>query len=459
MKPSRVWAAVTRRTRQLDFSKWVFGISCALVLFGYGVAVGTFNVFPYRWLRAGADAVRTLRDEWETTLGVAPRSFLHPSAGDQAGVTRYNAAGTQPGLTLLVGFIDGHNELRLIRPDGEIVRQWRVRFFDLFPKPEHIAPQKDIPKGEWNVELHGALALPDGSIVFNFTYHGLAKLDRCGTVQWTVPRMTHHSVEPAEGGGVWVSSRRHVASNSDRPELRTPYPDDTLLKISAAGEIIEEISIADVMLRSKLHGLLFAMDPILRVPNDFVPHANDVEELSGAMADRFPMFTAGDLVVSSRGMNLIMVVNPSTRSVVWHRVGEWVAQHDPDFQPNGAISLFNNNYDGTPNGSVLGGSNVVEIDPASGRVRLLYKSQPHEPMYTAQMGKHQLLHPSGNLLITESLKGRAFEVDASGRVVWEYVNRYDANHVATLTQATKYPEDYFSVRDWTCAGSSSPHTP
>lgn len=454
-----MWDAVTDRAPRLDLSKGVFWMSCALLVFGYGVAVGSFNLFPYRWLKAGTEAMRTLRDEWRTALGVAPRFFLHRSSGANAGVTRYDARGTQPGLTLLVGFLDGHNELRLIRPDGEIVRRWLVRFFDLFPNPEHIAPRKDIPKGEWNVELHGALALPDGSVVFNFEYAGLVKLDRCGAVQWTVPRMTHHSVEPAEGGGAWVSSRRYIASNSPRPELRAPYQDETLLKVSPTGEIVDEISIVDVMLRSKLHGLLFAMDPILHVPNDWVPHANDVEELAGAMADRFPMFKTGDLLVSSRGMNLIMVVNPSTRTVVWHKIGQWIAQHDPDFQPNGTITLFNNNYDGTIHGSVWAGSNIVEIDPLSGDVRLLYQGDPRAPMYSSQMGKHQYLHPSGNILITESLKGRALEVDTSGHVVWEYVNRYDPDNVATLTQATKYPQDYFSVRDWTCAGSTGPHTP
>jgi len=37
------------------------------------------------------------------------------------------------------------------------------------------------------------------------------------------------------------------------------------------------------------------------------------------------------------------------------------------------------------------------------------------------MGKHQAL-PNGNMLITESDNGRAFEIDESGEIVWEFVN-------------------------------------
>jgi hypothetical protein len=35
-------------------------------------------------------------------------------------------------------------------------------------------------------------------------------------------------------------------------------------------------------------------------------------------------------------------------------------------------------------------------------------------------------------------------------VVWEFVNRYDDADAALMTGATRYPEDYFTVDDWTC---------
>jgi len=55
-------------------------------------------------------------------------------------------------------------------------------------------------------------------------------------------------------------------------------------------------------------------------------------------------------------------------------------------------------------------------------------------------------------LITESEGGRVFEVDPEGRIVWEFINRYDSDEVAEITEARIYPESYFTfnVDEWPC---------
>ena len=49
---------------------------------------------------------------------------------------------------------------------------------------------------------------------------------------------------------------------------------------------------------------------------------------------------------------------------------------------------------------------------------------------------------NGNILITEPRAGRAFEITRDGRMVWWYVNRFDAERVAKVSQATRYPSEY-----------------
>jgi hypothetical protein len=71
------------------------------------------------------------------------------------------------------------------------------------------------------------------------------------------------------------------------------------------------------------------------------------------------------------------------------------------------------------------------------------------------MGKQQYL-PNGDVLIADSESGRAIEVDPRGEIVWEFVNRYDADYVAEIWGAERYPEDYFAVTDWSCEGESRP---
>jgi hypothetical protein len=70
-------------------------------------------------------------------------------------------------------------------------------------------------------------------------------------------------------------------------------------------------------------------------------------------------------------------------------------------------------------------------------------------MYTEVRGGHQKLS-NGNLLITETLAGRIIEVTPDGDIVWEYINRYDDDEVAWLSDAVRYPEGYFKVSDWSC---------
>lgn len=422
----------------------LFLFSCALAVFGYGVGVGRYEVFPFSALKFAQDSLVQVVQERGTLLGTRPTEFLEPARYAGNGVTLSRPHRAVPGLTLISGFFDGGNQIRLVRMDGSIVNHWPVRFLDVFPSPDHIAPKEEIPKTNWNAAIHGALLLPDGSVLFNFTYKGSVKLDRCGQTQWTLNRMTHHSVSRASDGTFWIPSARYVQTNSRLPKLHPPYVEDMILKVSEDGEVLTEISVPEILFRNNLQGMLF-----WKKGTGDLTHVNDVEELFPEMADRFPMFAPGDLLVSMRMQHMVFVVDPKTLIVKWYQAGPWLGQHDPDFLENGKILVFNNNDDGTAEGSIYGGSNVIEVDPASREITFRYGADPRQRMFTRERGKHQELR-GGNILITESNAGRAFEVDSRGEVVWEFVNRYDHTDVALVTEATRYPEDYFAVHDWTC---------
>jgi hypothetical protein len=353
--------------------------------------------------------------------------------------------------------------MRLIRQDGELVHRWPVRFSEIFKDTSHIKTEYFVPKTDWNVEIHGALALPDGSVVFNFERAGMVKMDRCGVVQWTLSRMTHHVVEQSEDGGFWVGGVNYIGRDDQKrlPLLKTPFYEDTLMKISSGGEVLQEISLLGLLFSNSLSGaILFAngmpgielAKSTNKVPEE-ITHLNDIEELTTQMAAHFPQFAAGDLVVSERDYNLIMVVDPKSQKVKWHQRGPWISQHDPDFQPGGRISIFNNNTDGTSTGSLLGGSEVLEVDPVTGMVSRRYGGTPSQLMYSATRGKHQYLE-NGNILITETEEGRIIEVNSNGQIVWEFITRYDDDEVLTVTQASRYAEGYFKVRDWSCPGAN-----
>ena len=154
-------------------------------------------------------------------------------------------------------------------------------------------------------------------------------------------------------------------------------------------------------------------------------------------------------MLSLRNINTIAVFDGDDLEVKYVSAGRVIRQHDPDFQADGTISLFNNNSDNTADGRVLGGSNILKIDPETKNPTILYGGKPDQKIHTNTRGSHQMLW-NGNILMTEFEAGRIIEVTPAGEIVWEFINRYDAARVAEISQAIRYPADYFVDRNWTC---------
>ena len=435
---------ITMQRPRLELA--VFLLSLLLVVFGYGILVGRYEFFPYSILKFAQDSVQQVFADKETILRLRPIEFLEPARYAGNGILTWKKDQAVPGLTLLSGFFGDSNELRLIRLDGTIVHRWPLNFSRIFPNTSHILPAKAVPQTNWNVSVQGDMILPDGSVIFNFTGKGTAKLDRCGDTEWTIPRMTHHSIEPARGDTFWIPSARYVEHTPQYPHLRVPYFDETVLHVASDGTVLKEISVLDILHQNHLEGFVLR-DGV----TDDITHLNDVEELSPSMASRFPMFAAGDLLISMRFKSLVIVVDPETLVVKWYQAGPWIEQHDPDFLESGLIRLFSNNLDGTNTGVVFGGSSVLEVDPATRRVQRDYGGRDDQPMYTMERGATQTLKGSNDhILVTESRAGRVFELNEDREIVWEYLNRYDETSAALVSEAKRYPDDYFSVDDWTC---------
>lgn len=437
---------------KVDIPKVLFVVACGLLVFSYGYAVGKYKVFPHALITAGQESVSLLIADIGNLSGARPDNFLQKSKHQGDGVTRLSAEQAAAGLTLVTGFFDGGNELRLIRLDGSPVRRWPVRYLDIFEDDSFVKPDNMRPRSNWHVDIHGAMALPDGSVVFNFDYRGTVKLDRCGKVLWRVRSMTHHSIDRSQDGSFWIPGRRYIEGGSSYLPIRVAHLEDTILKVSPEGEILREISVPELMLKNGQAAALLAYGiNQITAPQDGLEllHVNDIEELDPGVADRFPRFAAGDLVLSLRDLNLLMVVDPNSETVKWRRIGPWVRQHDPDFQADGTISLFNNNSDNTADGHVLGGSNILKIDPEAEDPTILYGATAEQNIYTNTRGNHQILD-NGNILITQFEAGRIVEVNQASEIVWEFINRYDAARVAEISQAIRYPADYFTDQNWTC---------
>jgi hypothetical protein len=454
---------------RFDLSKAAFftvlGCSVVGLSFTAGLHAGSTRNAVYRVVTAVGSTIQNslllAAQEAPTFLGIHPTHFLQPSRNEGNGVTINDASNGEADLILLSGFFTHTNELRLVKRTGEVVARWPVQYYRLFQDDSPFPPDS-APATDWNVDTHGALALPDGSVVFNFEWGGLVKLDRCGNVVWKLHQRTHHSVERAEGGGFWVPARRTLEGESPFPPFQTPFDIDTILRVSEDGRVLGEVSVPQILYDNDLEAILTATGEKFTVDKGWdheLVHVNKVAELTSSIAGDFPLFEAGDLAISIREHNLVMVVDKNADRVKWWKVGPWVRQHDPEFKAGGTLVVFNNNAyehvfgwdikDQLTPPSTPRVSTIVEVNPASGSTQVIYGGREGQAFLSVVRGKVELT-PRGGLLITEEDGGRVFETDASGKIVWEYVNRYSANWVAEVTEARLYAASYFTVKDWSC---------
>lgn len=440
-------------------------IGClVLVVFVSGVYSGVKQNILYRAINSVQILVIQSLGEIPNLIGTRPKYFLQPARYEGSGVTVNEITGNSD-LVFITGFFEGNNEIRLIRRNGDIVARWPVKFSQIFPNTDHL---RSPPTTDWNVDTHGSLILPDGSVIFNFEYSGLVKLDRCGNVVWKLARQTHHSIERAEGGGFWVPGRRQIDKDTKSPfyPFASPLIEDTIMKISEDGKLLTEISVPQLFYDNGLSAVLTATGEAILFDDGQgwgeIVHLNKIEELTSDIADDFPMFNAGDLALSFRKRNLIMVMEPDTGKVKWWQIGPWVRQHDPEFMAGGRMIVFNNNIyrnafgkgDRISRLSAPRVSNIIEFDFSTGRHRSIYGNKPGQEMLTTIRGKQEPTS-NGGLLITEFEGGRVFETNADNQIVWEYINRYNKDEVAEITEARIYPENYFDVTHWNCKEDSA----
>ena len=426
------------------FWKAYFIVSVVALVFVAGFTVGWQKRFPTPLVESWLGEVRDWRKYPRHNLRIRPEKFLNPVSVVPPSAQAGPAPDAEAGQTLLTGFFNDRSGLRLVDQTGRTLHEWSASYLEVFPDPTHL---DSVPKHDWDMHLHGAVLYPNGDVVFNFEWAGLVRLDRCSRVKWKLARQTHHSLALDDDGNLWVPDRkRRLVPAADMPDLPVPAWDDYLVKVSPDGKVLREISILEALHKSGREALINANGAhgtavLLPEDGDFT-HLNDVEALPAALAAAFPMFAAGDLLVSLRNLNLVMVLDPDSEQIKWSMVGPFMRQHDPDFQPDGRIALFDNRPDRSA-GKTRGGSRILAIDPATRHVEVVYGGRPEQFFYSKRMGEQQRL-PNGNYLITPTEAGYVFEVNPAGDVVWSYVNRFDDQSVAWLEGATRYPANFMS---------------
>jgi hypothetical protein len=442
----------------LSFAKVWFIISFAGLAFLYGTAVGKWEWFPHSFLDRATDQARQVLKN-------------QPQGLPFTGTPRYNRKGAralrpgkiQSGLTLISSWWEGPDGwkpgLRLINKKGQVFHKWQVNRTDLFQGG--FAHKKDPSQAS----THGALLLPEGDSVVNVSYIGMARLDACGNVLWTLKEGNHHSIARAGDGSFWtpgVSSKLRTRTPEfpgGFPGLEKPVWMSRILHVSEDGKILDRINVLDILHANDLHRYIpKGMGPRFEKIGTDPLHLNDVEPLDPHMAAEYPLFEAGDLLVSLRYPSLVLVLDPENREVKWYESRLFTHQHDPDFLGDGWIGVFDNRRDGTERGAMLGGTRIVALEPHADSMKVLFPTRHSAPHYTATAGKWQMLS-NRNMILVEARAGRVAEVDSSGHTVWEWINApISDTKMPPVTKAVRTSLSRKDVASWPCSSVDSVST-
>ena len=315
-------------------------------------------------------------------------------------------------------------------------RKWNDQVAELYDDPQSIELSE--------VATHPLLA-EDGGIVFNVWSNPLRKIDPCSQLVWhTVPapnELFHHSIEADIDGNIWsLGEDYHRTRPLQIDSTSRIYRDDSIVKLSADGEILFHKSISDILVENGLGYLIWGTG--YSAYHTDLLHANDVQP---AYSDS-EYWKKGDVLVSIRTPSLVFLYRPSTNKLIWHSVGYATAQHDTNFLDDSRISIFDNNipYGTKPkppvdesvvDETVWGGehSQVIIYDFSTQKYSsYLNASLEEQEVQSFEQGRSDIL-PNGDLFLEETPLSRTLYFNADGSLRWSHVNRAKDGNVYSIS--------------------------
>ena len=326
-----------------------------------------------------------------------------------SGVTLFEPARAQPGHNLVVSSLEC--AARLVAMDGEVLHVWRQSECGRWFSAEWLRDGDLVVNGRLRPPSPDRTTPPE-----RFT----ARIAPGGGVRWLRRMRSHHQIDFTPQHEVLVMTEALV--EADRFE-RTGISVDAEVRIhenplhwlDEDGEPVDTLSLFDALLAGTTDFDLTETSAMQEAAAHLgVFHANsayamDQPHLIGVDA----LHAADNVLVTSRNQDRIFIVSRSRRSLLWQWGKDELSRpHDGTWLANGNVLVFDNGVDRQS-------SRVVEVDPFLRKIVWQYPGAHGEPFYSAARGQAQRLG-NGNTLIVVSQTGLAFEVTASGEIVWRY---------------------------------------
>jgi hypothetical protein len=399
-------------------------LALALLVAGAGlVLVGSLLV--------GSPSEMTDRERRNQLLALPYLSHSPEQAdADRTGVVRYDEQRAFDGYNLYTSRTSP--EILLMDMRGNVVHRW-------------TSPQ------ERETIVEYATFCANGDLLVINKFEDLSRIDLRGQPVWRQGIAAHHDVSVDSDGSAYVVVREIRRLNG----LSVALP--AIVHLDAAGSVVERWDAFDQLDDIRASFDMTPFDPALdrggawTLANRFLArivarargrqeklrdpfHQNTVTLLpKTGIAESDERFREGNLLICYRNLDQIAVYDPRKNEFVWSwGYGVLDRPHYPVMLKNGNILVFDN-------GTFREHSAVIELDPVHEEIVWEYVGEPKESFYTEAGGSAQRL-PNGNTLITETMKGRVFEVTRDGEVVWEWLHPIiEDGHRSQVYRMVRYP--------------------
>lgn len=309
--------------------------------------------------------------------------------------------------------------------------------------------------------------LPNGNVLaaIDSDPDQVVEMDFAGNVVWEYiaenDMRLHHDFQRMPNGNTLLLCSRDFIDPAISPETIT---DDCLILVNPDGQILWDWQTAD-----HFADFEFDDDTLAKISShagDWA-HANSASLIPEDTSHTDPRFRPGNIIISYRFINRIVIVDRDTGAIVWVTDNlTTIGQHDATMIPDqlsggGNILVFDNGFGGHYNNGGLevarNHSRVLEIDPTLVGIpetdpvvynyHAVLSNRPDWWFSSWFISSAQRL-PNGNTLIDDGATGRMFEVTPKHEIVWEYISPHigfvsrppDSNRVY---RANKVPLSWF----------------
>ncbi len=407
----------------------------ALSFFAWGLAAGVYKIFPWSQIAA---VYEELHDYFTFTEGPEKSTKDKIVLDHQERRSNYGFAGLRKrdidfidsGYLLISAYSKKHNQVVVklfSMAKSEVIFIWVPPIKQILERtPKFVSGTNTYT----TYRVQHPLLLEDGDLIFTSGEGPMVRINSCGNIIWILEHHFHHSIELDHFGNIITCSKL----GGDQNATVFPVRDDGVAVVSPMGDIINEYSIAKLMLENGYKTLMYGIG---RFEKDRF-HLNDAQPILRETNDA----NVGDILLSIRNLSSVALLDPRNGNIKWLKTGPWLNQHDINQLQDGRYSIFGNDIvrGYKEKGNKLaedGKSDIYIYDPIRNVVSQPYASIMNKEKIASRTEGRSRILSNRDAYIEQTNSSRLLRI-SQDKVRWEYVNAVSEDTVGALHWSRYY---------------------